>query len=162
MLIRHLLFGLLLTATATANSAERFAMKIELTQGEKLIERGNTIVTGKAYTWSRGLERSYLRLRCDLTKPGKLIKLYSTIALFDGLRVTHQLKGDSVELKVVRSIVQPRLTEIRALKKTECKDLSPIVTTTTLSYSFPAQDGMTETRPFGNDMMFRSVLQSVE
>ncbi len=162
MFIRYLLFGLFLTVTATANSAERFALKVELTQGEKLIERGNSIVTRKAYTWSKGVKRSYLRLRCDLTKPGKLGKLYSTVDHFAGLRVTHQLTEDGVELTVVRTIVQPRLTEIRALAMNECKDLSPIVTSTTLSYNFPAQDGSTETRLFGTDMNFRTTLQSVE
>jgi hypothetical protein len=161
-MMRYLLFALLLSATATVYSAERFALKFELTQEEKLIERGNAIVTRKAYTWSRGLERSYLRLRCDLQKSGKLVKLYSTRDHFSGLRVTHQIKGDVVELTVVRTLVQPRLTEIRALALNECEDLSPIVTTTTISYSFPAQDAITETRPFGDDMTFRSTLGSVE
>jgi hypothetical protein len=160
--MRYLLFGLFLTATAAASSAERFALKVELTQGEKLIERGNSIVTRKAYTWSKGLKRSYLRLRCDQQVPGKQKKLYSTVDHFAGLLVTHQLTGNTVELTVVRNLVQPCLTEIRALAMTECKELSPVVTTTTLSYSFPAEDGITETRPFGEDMTFRSTLQSVD
>jgi len=67
-----------------------------------------------------------------------------------------------VELTVVRNLMQPRLTEIRAQSRNECKDLSPVISTTTLSYSFPAEDGVTETRPFGNDMTFRSTLQSVD
>jgi len=45
MFVRYLLFGLLLAATAAANAAERYVLKIELTQGEKLIERGKSIVT---------------------------------------------------------------------------------------------------------------------
>lgn len=50
---------------------------------------------------------------------------------FAGLSVTHQLVGGNIELTVVRKVVQPRLIEIRALGKSECRDLSLVVTSTT-------------------------------
>ena len=112
--------------------------------------------------WSKGLKRSYLKLRCNLNESGRLQKFYSTVDYFSGLRVTHQLAENEVVLTVVRTVVQPRLTEIRALAKNECKDLSPIVTTTTLSFSLPAVDGNTESRPFGEDMIFRTALLSLD
>ena len=118
--------------------------------------------TLKQHTWSKGLQRSYLKLRCKQLESGKTEKLLSTVDHFDGFRVTHQLAENEVVLTVVRTIVQPRLTEIRALAKNECKDLSPIVTTTTLSFTLPAVDGNTESCPFGENMIFRATLQSLD
>ena len=136
-------------------------MKIELTQADKLIDRGNAIISHKQKTWRKGLKRSYLKLQCDLKEQGKLKKMYSTEDHFDGLRVTHQLAGNNVELTVVRTVVQPRLVEIRALARNECKDLSPVVTTTTQTYSFAAEHGLDESSPFGENIIFRVALQSV-
>ena len=162
MITRLLLLGILLTVTISASAAERFSLKIDLAQGEKVVERGRALVSQKQRTWSKGLQRSYLKLRCKQLESGKTEKLLSTVDHFDGFRVTHQLAENEVVLTVVRTIVQPRLTEIRALAKNECKDLSPIVTTTTLSFTLPAVDGNTESRPFGENMIFRATLQSLD
>lgn len=161
MRIRFMLFGVLLVAVTSVCAAERYFVKIELTQDDKVIERGNILVSGKQSTWSKGVKRSYLKLRCNLKEPGRLQKFYSTVDYFSGLRITHQLVDDHVELTVVQNIVQPRLVEIRALAKNECKDLPPIVTTTTQLYRYPAKDGISEHLPFGEHMTFRATIQSL-
>ena len=162
MPIRFILLGILLTIAASVNAAERFLLNLELTQGKNKIEMGRTFVSQKPHTWSKGSKRSYLKLGCHQQESGKTQKLYSTVDHFAGLRVTHQLAGNNVELTVVRNVVQPRLVEIRALAKNKCKDLSPIVTTISESYIFPAKDGIDEARPFGENMTFRVTLQSAE
>jgi hypothetical protein len=162
MITRVVLFCIFLAMMTTASAAERFQLNFELTQGEKTIERGVAFITQKPRTWYKGLQRSYLKLRCQQQESGKTQKLYSTEGHFAGLRVTHQLTGDSVELTVVHSEVQARLTEIRALAKSECKDLSPIVTTTKQTYSLLAKDGMSESHDLGENMAFRVKLQSIE
>jgi len=161
MITRLLLLGVLLNTMTSASAAERFSLKFDLTQDEIVIERGSTLVSQKQRTLSKGLKRSYLKLRCNLKESGKTEKLLSTVDHFAGLLVTHQTAENEVVLTVVRTVVQPRLVEIRALEKHECKDLSPIVTTTTLSFSMPAEDGKTESRPFGENMNFRATLQSL-
>ena len=161
MTIRFFLLSMLLTLAASASADERFQLNFELTQDEKKIDWGRTFVSQKPHTWSKGLKRSYLKLSCKQQASGKSQKLYSTVDHFAGLLVTTQLAGDSVELTVVRNIVQPRLVEIRALAKSECKDLSPIVTKTSETYIFPAEDGIDEPRHFGENMTFRVTLRSV-
>ena len=161
MFARFLLLGILITATTFVSATERFSMSFELTQSDKMIERGRALISGKQRTWSKGLQRSYLKLRCNQLQSGKTEKLLSTVNHFAGLRITHQIAGDKVELSVVRSVVTPRLVEIRALARNECNDLSPIVTTTTKTYSFPAADGINESSPFGESLVFRATLQSV-
>lgn len=161
MITRFLLFGFLLTTMTCVSATERFSLKIDLTQSEKVVERGMALVSPKRRTWSRGLQRSYLKLRCNRLESGEMEKLLSTVDHFAGLRVTHQLTENEVVLSVVRTVVQPRQLEIRALAKNECKELSPIVTTTTLSFRLPAEDGKSESRPFGEKMVFRATLHSV-
>jgi len=161
MNIRFLILCVLLTMGSSAHATDRLLLKFELAQGDKILYWGKTYVSGKPNTWSTGLRSSYLRLRCHLVEPGKLEKRYSTEDHFSGLRVTHRLAGGNMELTVIRSDVQARLAEIRALSKRECRDLSPVVTTTTEAYSFPAKDGVDESHPFGNNMIFRVTLQSV-
>lgn len=156
-----LLFGILITAAACAGATERFSMGIELSQAGKVIERGRVLVSGEQHTWSKGLQRSYLRLRCNELDSGKTKKLFSTVDHFSGLRVTHQSVGNNVDLTVVQTSVQPRLAEIRALARDECKELSPIVTTTRQTYRFAAEDGMHESRPFGEGMLFLVTLRSL-
>ena len=64
-----------------------------------------------------------------------------------GMPVTHQLAEGNVELTVVRSVVQPRLTEIRALARSECKDLAPIITTATETSTFAVKDAVIDPVP---------------
>lgn len=153
--------GILLTVPFSANASDRFVLDFRITQGESKVVSGKALVSQKMNTWSRGVKRSYLKLRCQQQKSGSTEKLYSTVDLFDGLQITHQLVGSKLELTVVRSSVQPRLLEIRALSKHECGDLSPIVTNTTESYSFSAKDGVNETRSFGELMTFRANIQTI-
>lgn len=160
MIIRFILLGILLASTH-ASAAERYRLQIDLRQGETIIERGRALVTEKQRTWSKGLQRSYLKLQCKQLESGKKSKSLSSVDHFAGLRVTHQLVKDNVELTVVRIAVQPRMAEIHALTKNECKDLLPIITKTTLTYSFPAGNGNSEARPFGESMIFRAALQSI-
>jgi len=161
MTIRFLLPGILFAAVFSAYAADRLVLKFELIHDDKVIDWGRTIVTEGPHTWSKGLKRSYLRLRCHQKDPGEMEKLYSTVDHFTGLRVTHRLVEKNIELTVIRSVVQPRLVEIRALPKRECKDLSPIATTQSETYNFPAEDGYKESHPFGEDMTLRFTLQSV-
>jgi len=161
MTMRFYLLGMLLTLAASVSAAERFELNFDITQGQKKIDWGRTFVSQKPHTWSKGSKRSYLKLRCHQQESGKTQKLYSTVDHFAGLLVTHQLAGGNVKLTVVRSTVQPRLVEIRALPRNECKDLSPIVNTTSETYIYTAEDGVDEARPFGKNMTFRAALRSV-
>ena len=111
--------------------------------------------------WSSGLERSYLKLRCIQKKSGKMQKQFSTMEHFSGLRVTHGLAGQEIELTVVWDVVQARLMEIRALSKEECKELSPVVTTATETFRFPAKSGLDESVPFGENIVFRVTAQAL-
>jgi len=160
MIMRFLLLGMLFLTVTSAGADERFYLRFDLIQDALVIERGNAIVSRKPHTWSKGLRRSYLKLRCNRLESGKTEKLYSTVDHFAGLSVTHQLVGGNIELTVVRNIVQPRTIEIRALGKSECRDLSPVVTSTTQTYHFPAEGNIHEPRPFGENMTFRVTLES--
>ena len=140
------------------SAAERYYIKFELMQDDVVINRGNDYVTSKRHTWSRGLKSSYLRLRCAQTVPGKLKKMYSTVDHFAGLRVTHQLVADRIELTAVRSTVQNRRIEIHDLPKDQCEDLAPVLTTVTETYSYPAKYGTDELRGFGETMDFRLII----
>lgn len=161
LILRILLFVLLLSTGIGAHAAERFLLDFEFTAGKKTLERGKAIVTPKKHTWNKGLERSFLKLDCGLTKSGKMKKLYSTVDYFTGLRVTHQLAENNIEITVVRTKVQPRLTEIRALSEEECKDLAPIISTTTQTYIFPAKHGVDESHSFDEQATFRARLHSI-
>jgi len=156
MIIRIFLLGLLITATTSAICAERLQMNFELTHNEKILERGKAIISMKLHTLNKGLKSSYLKLNCRREESEKILKLHSTVDLFAGMQISHQIIEDKVQLKVVKITVQPRLTEIRALTKNECKDMSPIVNTTAHSYSFPAVKGINESRAFGDNMIFRA------
>lgn len=158
--LRFLLLAILLSIGSSAHAAERFLMDFEFTAGDKIIDRGKAIVSQKKYTWSKGIERSFLKLSCRQNRSGKMEKVFSTVDYFTGLKVTHQLVGKNLELNVMRNVVQPRLTEIRALPKGECQELSPLVTTTTKTYHFPAKHGANESRPFDDHTTFKARFQS--
>ena len=67
-----------------------------------------------------------------------------------------------MKLTVVRNIVKPRLSEIQALTRTECKELLPIVNTIKEVYFFPLKNGSDETRSFGKEMVFRVMLETLD
>lgn len=147
---------ILIAGIAEADAAtKRYYINFALMQNDVVINRGNDYATTKKHTWSRGMKRSYLKLSCDKTAPGKMIKLFSTVDHFAGLRVTHQLVEDRIELTVVRSMVQDRRIEIHDLPKDQCDDLAPVLTTVTETYSFPAKHGTSEVRGFGETMDFK-------
>lgn len=160
MIIRFLLFAILFTATVSASATEQFLVNFELVRdGSSVLERGKLLVSEKPHTWSKGLKRSYLKLRCQQTETGKMQKLYSTVDLFDGLSVSHQLVANNVELTVVSSAIKPRLAEIHALSKSECKEMSPIVTTVSQKYIFPATDGTKDSWSFSENNTFQVTIK---
>ncbi len=161
MIIRFVILSILLTTGTVAYATDRFLLTFELSSGANKLEQGSDHISRKPHTWNKGLKRSYLKLRCNPRESGNK-KLYSTVDYFHGLSVTHQLKEENIVLTVVHNAVQSRLTEIQALSKNECKDLAPVVTTTTETYHFPAKNVINESRPFGHNMTFRATLQSVD
>ena len=161
MILRVLFTMLLLTMLMPVHAAERKLIKFDLLKGKNILVTGKDYTSEKPHTWSKGALRSYLELSCQKNVSGKVEKLYSTIDHFSGLRVTHKLSGENIEIKVVRILVKPRLIEIRALPKNECKDMAPILTITTESYLYPAIDGNSEARLFGEGMTFRSILTTL-
>ncbi len=131
---------------------DRFFLHFELHQNDRKIEWGRTLVSNMPGAWNKGLERSYLQLRCETDANGKLKKLYSTANHFAGLRIMHEMKGDVLKLTVIRSEVTPRYAEISAMPKNECRELLPIVNTTTDRYELVLDTTLKQTRAFGKDM----------
>tara|TARA_R110001592_G_scaffold89734_1_gene263724 strand:+ start:188 stop:703 length:516 start_codon:yes stop_codon:yes gene_type:complete len=156
MLIRLLCIGVLFILSNTVGATERLMVNFELKQDSNIQEQGYVLVSNNLKTWNKGLQKSYLKLKCKQLGSGKTEKLLSTVDLFDGLKVSHQRLGDSIEFTVVLSKVQPRYIEIHKLAVDECKDLSPIVTTTVETYRFMAKKGLNESHPFGSLMTFRN------
>ena len=152
---------MLLVGMNTLTAAERLYIKFELLQDDVVINRGNDYVTHKPHSWSRGLKSSYLKLRCEEAEAGKAKKLFSLVDHFAGLRITHRLVEDSIEVIVYRSVVQNRRAEIHDLPKQQCRELAPIVTVVKETYNFPAKVGLHELRKFGETMNFKLIVQSV-
>ena len=161
MFKRFLLFSLLLVATTSSYAAEKLLLSFKLTQDESLLEAGKVIVGQKSHTWNKGVKRSYLKLSCQTGKAGTMVKTYNTADLFAGLQLTHRLAGSSVELSVTYTTVRPRLEEIRALSRSECKDMAPIVNTWTQAYSLPARNGVVEPRAFGDSKRLAITIDSI-
>lgn len=161
MLLRIVLLISLLTVTQTICAAQQLVLSFKLVQGYTVVVQGEAIVTHNADTWSKGLLRSYLRLSCVYQESGEVQKSYSTLDHFSGFQVKHQLVDDHVELEVVRSIVKPRLAEIRALKKSKCMDISPVVVTTTQSYRIPVIDKSKVIESFDAKTTFQVTLQPI-
>jgi hypothetical protein len=147
-----------LSASTSAN--ERYYINFDLLQNGKVIERGNDYVTRKLGGWNSGHTSSYLKLRCDPGKSGKPEKNFSTTDHFSGVRLAHRLIENQIEVTVLQSQVKNRRVEIYGLAKSECKNLAPIVTTVTESYTFPARTGLSETRSFGDTMSFKYTIKS--
>ena len=159
MLKRFLVISLFLTTGTSVYAGNPYVLNFDLLSNDKLLYRGGINVSNKPHTWSKGLQRSYLRLRCHPQESGKIEKLYSTVDHFAGFRVTHQLVEKNIKITATYSNVQPRLAEIRALPKGECMDLSPIVTTTSEVYSLPTKETVDESLPFGKSMIFKVKVQ---
>jgi len=162
MIIRFLLTSLLLSAATTALADNQLQLAFDLTQGGNLLERGMVFVSKEQHTWSKGRKSSYLKLSCQKPTSGKIQKLYSTEDLFDGLRIKHRLVENNVVLTVFHNIVQPRLNEIRALAKSECRDIAPMVTTTSQTFRFIVKVDHKDSHPFGENMIFKTrILQLI-
>ena len=101
-----------------------------------------------------------MKIRCEQQKSGEVKKLYSTVDLFAGLLVFHQIVENHIELKVSYNIIQPRLNEIRDLKNYKCKDLSPAVTRITKNYRVLADGKDKASYTFGKNMIFKTSLKS--
>jgi len=163
MIIRFLLTSLLLSAATTAQADNQLQLAFDLTQGDNLLEKGIVFVSKEQHTWSKGRKSSYLKLSCQQPASGKIQKLYSTEDLFDGLRITHRLVENNIVLTVLHNIVLPRLNEIRALGKGECKNISPLVTTTSQTFRFTAKADHKASHPFGSSMVFKTrILQLID
>lgn len=158
-----MLIGILLSAGVTnVHATERFFLKFEFMTGNKIVNKGNAIVSSTKKTWQKGLQRSFLTLSCHKNETdGTIEKIYATIDHFTGLEVTHQLVGDIVELRVVKTVGIPRLTEIRALHDGECKDLSPLFTTTTQEYRLPVSSDVEDVHKFDEKTILRTKLQAI-
>ena len=99
---------MLLAGVNALGAAERLYINFELLQDDVVINRGNDYVTNKPHTWSKGLKSSYIKLRCEQGEAGKFKKMFSLADHFAGLRVTHRLVENSIEVNVYRSVVQNR------------------------------------------------------
>ena len=155
-MLRYLLICFLLTTTSSVLAESQFLLAFDLTQNGKTLERGHALVSKKQHVWRRGFKRSYLKLSCHQTDSGKLQKLYSTVDHFSGLRVTHQLVENNAVLTVFYNVVQPRLSAIRALANSECKNMSPLVITTTKTFRFAVKMDHNGTHTFGKGMIFKT------
>jgi len=145
------LFMIALTLPAKAN--DKIRLSFEIKQDQTIVTRGFTYISAKKKTWSSGLQTSYLKLTCRSDKSGRVEKLFSTVSYFAGVKVIHQIVENKAQLSIVRTMVKPRLAEIRALKKAESKELHPIVTTTSESYQLSISATSKEHLPFGSDMI---------
>ena len=161
LIIRLLLLVTLLTTVVSAHAAERFLLSFEFAKGDKIIERGKPIVSQNQRVWKKGLQRNFLKLSCGQDKSGKLKRIYSTVDYFTGIEITHQLVENYIELTAIRTVAQARLPEIRALKENECKELSPLITSTTKTYKIPAENGFEKTYPYDENINFHAKLQSI-
>jgi hypothetical protein len=157
--LKLLLLTLLVAGTVQAN--EVMLLDFKLSQGDQAIEHGRLNVTREPNIWSKGIKRSYLKLRCEKESSGKLSKLFSTEDHFHGITLTHRISAQKVFIKLEQNLVQPRLIEIRALGRNECREMSPVVTTTSENYSLPAKDNVSEKFRFGDRMNFEVMLNSL-
>ena len=139
---------------------DRYFISFSLAQNGNVLQRGSDYVTSRPGVWNSGQTHSYLKLQCEKNKSGKLVKLFSTVTHFDGVRLTHRLVGDQIEVNVLWSEVKNRRAEIHKLGENECSSLSPIVTTITQSYTFPANIGVVDIQPFGETMNFKLAIES--
>ena len=151
----------MLLAAGALQANEVMLLDFKLSQGSELIEQGRLNVTSEPHTWSKGIKRSYLKLRCEKESSGKLSKLYFTEDHFHGITLTHRISAQKVIIRLERNLIQPRLIEIRAQRRNECHEMSPVVTTTSENYSLSAKDDVSETFSFGDKMNFEVMLKSL-
>ena len=160
-------FGIpaLLLACASVHSSayadEHYYLQFEVFKYQQKIESGKDFVSENERTWSKGLTRSYLQLSCD--KKGSVVeRRYSTMPYFAGITVSHQIVGDNLVFKLTWIDVKARLPEIHDLPKTECKELSPQLTSLSKTYTLPAKPTNNQNFPFGKEMNITISLSSYE
>ena len=160
MFIRSLFSALFLMSSFSVASADQFFLDFTINQGDRKNEGGKFFVSNNQYVWSKGTKRTYAKVRCMKKSSGQH-QSFSMLDLFSGVRITHELDGGEVKLTVVRNTVQPVLKELRSLAKDECRELSPIVTTTTQQYSFPAKTSKGIQYAFGEKYTFNVKLNEI-
>jgi len=160
MIKPFLILGLLLSF-GSANAKNLLSLKFELIQNNKSIEKGNTFVSQEKSTWKKGYTQRYVKLNCKQLPSGKIEKQIASEDHFSGLRVSHQIIGEYIELQVDRIIIKPRLKEILALPKKDCQNLVPIISKQTESYRFLATSGIDETRLFNDNLKLRVMIRSI-
>ncbi len=159
MLVRLSLAVLLMFGVGLAQAAERSVLRFQLLDGTRVLESNLAVVADETRTWSRGLDRSYLRQRCHTLESGAVERRLSTENLFSGMRIKHRLNGDHIEVEVTRNVVKPVLTEIRQTPKGECRDLEPVATVQQRSYRLPIANEGSRNEPFVDTLSFKFTVQ---
>ena len=161
MLIRSLFLAIFLMPPVSAVAAEQFIVNFKLTQGKRVIERDNFYVEKTQHLWTKGINRTYVKLSCIKNKSGELEKKFSMSEIFTGYRIIHILDGDEVKLTVVRKTVVPALKEIRTLADNECRELSPITTIITKQYKLSTKTAVSEEHAFDDKLTLHLKLNEI-
>jgi len=161
MIKQLLLSGILLTTVIPVYAKNLLLIKFELIQDGKRIESGSTFISQMINTWKKGYAQRYIYLNCHQLPSGKIEKQISTKAHFAGLRMTHQIVDQNIELHIDRTTVKSRLKELRALDKKSCETLAPLVVKKAVSYRFPATSGVDEIRNFDKNMKLRVTVHTI-
>lgn len=161
--MRKTIIVILMTLMASTCQAadERILLSFELTQNGKPVSSGTTIISTKMQSWSKGLKRSYIQLKCK--KHGdKTVRSYSTVEHFHGLVITHQQQGDTVSLDLTNTTVVPSFSEISKLKPEECRDLKPTLTHFHSRLELPAENAAGKEKSLDEGYLFRYTLTTID
>ena len=155
-MLRLLLTAIMIfSANPSWAEGERFFVHFTLLDSGQEIERGTLITSAKRKTWTKGLKRSFLRLTCQEDAKGTVSKHFSTEDHFSGLLITHQHVGNHLQLQLTRTDVVPRATEIKQLKKQECRELAPLVTQVQAAFDLEARDVKAASLSIGEGLIFQ-------
>ena len=152
---------LLLLSFGSANAKSLMSLKFELIQNNKVVEKGNTFVSQKRGIWKKGYTQRYAKLNCKPLPSGKIEKQMASEDHFSGLRVSHQIIEEQIELQVERIIIKSRLKEILALPIKDCQSLVPIISKQMESYRFPVISGVGKTQLFSDNIKLRVMIRPI-
>jgi len=155
MVLRVLSLMMLSLCSGSLLAEETYYLQFELFKFQQKVDSGKDYVSTMDHTWSKGLQRNYLKLSCTRDASGRNIKTYTTVEHFAGIRVTHHIAAGNLYLKLTRLEVQPRVTEIRALPKNECREMAPVVASVSENYVTPLSNAGNKNYPFGKEMSIR-------
>ena len=147
--------------SVSAVAADQFVVNFKFMLGERIIERDNFYVENTQHLWTKGINRTYVKLSCIQNESGELEKRFLMSEIFTGFRIIHILDGDEVKLTVVRKTALPVLKEIRALADDECRELSPVTTITTRQYTLSAKTGVSEQHTFDENLTLHLKLSEI-